>query len=74
MSFNYSKLLGKVKEVFKTQAAFSEAMGIGLTAINQKLNGKSEWSTTEIVKACDLLGISLAEAYIYFFDEKVLKS
>ena len=64
----------KIKEVFDTQDAFSVAMGMSKTALNQRLNGKVEWKSPEIAKACDLLGIDLAEAYKYFFTPKVQKS
>lgn len=69
--FDYQKLKGKIVEVFKTQAAFAEAMGMDLTSLNQRLNGKVEWKTTEIVKACGLLNIDLSDAWMYFFVKKL---
>lgn len=69
--FDYSELLGKIKTVFKTQEAFSVAMGMSLTAINQRLNNKIDWSTPEMVKACDVLGIELIDVAKYFFSLKV---
>lgn len=67
MRFNYSKLKGKILEVYKTQGAFAEALGVSITTLNLKLNNKSEWNTLEIVRSCELLGIPLAEAHLYFF-------
>lgn len=61
------KLKLKVKEVFDTQAAFADAMGMSYTALNFRLNDKVDWTAPEIVKACDLLGVPLNEAYKYFF-------
>ena len=69
--FDYSKLYGKIKEVFNTQEAFAEVMGLNKSTLNQKLNNSTEWKTSEIAKACDLLHIPLADAHLYFFTRKV---
>ncbi len=63
---NSKKLKLKIKEVFDTQAAFAEAMGMTKTPISLRLNGKIEWKMSEIAKACDLLHIPLADSYLYF--------
>jgi transcriptional regulator with XRE-family HTH domain len=68
---DYKKLKLKIKEVFDTQEAFAEAMGMSYTAINQRLNGVVEWKTSDIAKACELLHIPLNEAHLYFFTPKV---
>ena len=68
---DYSKLNGKVREVYKTQKAFSEALGMSLSAVNQRLNGGIQWTSPEIVKACEALNIPLSEAHLYFFAQKV---
>jgi transcriptional regulator with XRE-family HTH domain len=65
---SYAKLRGKIREVFGTQYAFAAAMGVSSVTISQRLNGKVEWKTNEIAKACELLGISLEEVAQYFFD------
>lgn len=71
---SYAKLRGKIKEVYKTQEAFAEAMGMDCSTLSLKLNGKSEWSMTEVEKACGLLDIQIQEVYAYFFTAKVGKS
>jgi hypothetical protein len=38
------------------------------------LNNKSDWSHVEIACACNLLGISLEEASVYFFTPLVEKT
>lgn len=63
----YRKLKGKIKEVYETQRAFAEAMEMSYTTLNLRLNGKTEWTTSEVAKACKLLDISLEKAYLYFF-------
>lgn len=67
MSYNYRKLLGRITEIFGTQAKFAEAMGISEHTISIKLNGKSEWKQPEIAKACQLLNIPIREMHAYFF-------
>lgn len=71
MSFNYKKLKLKIKEVYDTQEAFAEAMGMSYTALNQRLNNSVKWKTPEIAKACDLLHIPLSEVHLYFFVPEV---
>ena len=68
---DYKKLKLKIKEVFDTQEAFAEVMGLNKSTLNQKLNNSTEWKTSEIAKACDLLHIPLADAHLYFFTRKV---
>lgn len=68
---DYSKLEGKIKEVYGTQVAFAEAMDMKQPALSQRLRGLVEWKTSEIAKACDLLHIPLSEAHLYFFTLKV---
>lgn len=72
--FDYSELYGKIRAVYGTQEAFAEAMGMSLSALSQRLNGKIAWRTPEIVKACELLGIPLEHAHLYFFVLNVVKS
>lgn len=71
--FDYSKLYGKIKEVFGTQEAFAEAMEMSRTAINARLKQAVEWKSPEIVKACELLGIPLEDSHEYFFSLKSLE-
>lgn len=63
----YRKLRGKIKEVYNTQGAFARAMGVSDTFVVQRLSGLVDWRASEIVKACDLLGIPLTDAHLYFF-------
>ena len=62
-----NKLKGKIKEVFNTQKAFADAMGMNEIAVTQRLSGAVQWKAPEIAKACEVLHIPLAEAYLYFF-------
>ena len=68
--FDYSKLCGRIREVYKTQQAFAEALGIHYSNLNLRLNNKVEWKSEEIYKACKLLNISPEETHLYFFSTK----
>lgn len=64
---NYQELRGRIRARYKTQAAFAHAMGISECSLSKKLNGRAEWSATEIRKACELLGIEPEYIPQYFF-------
>ena len=72
--FDYKMLKLKIKEVYDTQEAFADAMDMGYTALNFRLNNKVEWKAPEIAKACELLHIPLNDAHFYFFTLKVEKN
>lgn len=71
--FNYSKLRGKIKEVFGTQDSFAEHLGIGRVSLSQRLNNILEFSQEEIYNSCDLLNVSPEEISEYFFTTVVQK-
>lgn len=63
----YDKLRGRIIEKFGSQKAFAAAMGMNVSTLSFKLNGKSEWTREEIEKACGLLDIALEKVHSYFF-------
>jgi hypothetical protein len=65
--FNYGKLLGKIKECFGKQAIFAEAMGLSERSVSLKLNGIRCWTQNEMLKFCDIIGMSYTEIPNYFF-------
>ena len=67
---SYSKLKGRIVEMFGTQTAFAAALGWRKALLSDKLNGKSQWSFPDVMKACELLEIPLNEAHLYFFCAK----
>ena len=70
MSFDYSKLRGKIREKYKTQEVFAGGLGISAASLSDKLNEKSDFSHGEITLACDKLGIPYECISEYFFCEK----
>lgn len=71
MGYDYSKLAGKIAEVFGTQARFAEAVGLSERSVSLKLNNKIGWKQAEMTKACGVLGLDVAEVARYFFVPKV---
>lgn len=69
--FDYSKLKGKIKEVFGTQSAFAKAMGLSGVSLSSKLNNITYFTQVEINRACELLSIPVEFIPVYFFTEKV---
>lgn len=74
IKFDFSKLKGKIKEVFDTQVIFAKRMDMNESTLSNKLNNNAEFSTSEIVTACKLLGISLDRVDEYFFTVQVQKT
>lgn len=71
MSFDYSKLNGRIIEKFGTQYNFAAAMTLSERSISLKLNGKVRWKDEEIYKASELLEINPKDISEYFFKTKV---
>lgn len=67
---SYSKLRGKIREVFAINENFAKAMGMDLSSLSAKLNNKSPWKREEIEKACVLLQVPIEDVYLYFFYKK----
>lgn len=67
---SYLKLKGRIVEKFGYQAAFAAALGWREARLSAKLNNKSQWTFSEVMKACELLEIPLSEAHLYFFCDK----
>lgn len=65
MRYNYSKLKGRIKEKYNTQAEFAKALGISATALSQKLNNSKKFTQTEITKAGQLLDVNDFNAYFF---------
>lgn len=67
MNYDYSKLAGRIVEIFGTRAAFAEQMGVSEHSISCKLNNKTPWKQTEMAQASRLLGFPLSDLQLYFF-------
>ena len=67
MKFNYSKLLGRIRECGFTQEKLSKAIGINKATLSAKLNNHFSFTQEEILAICKLLHIPLCEIGDYFY-------
>ena len=67
MTYSYNKLKGRIKEIFGTQGAFAESLGLSENSLSLKLNGKRGFSQEDIELWCDLLHIEYNQIGEYFF-------
>jgi hypothetical protein len=66
-AFNYSKLRGRMVEMFGTIGETAEAAGIRRDALSMALNGKRAFTQAEIAILAQTLQIPSEEVGIYFF-------
>lgn len=67
MVYDFSKLLGRIKEYGYTQETLAKAIGKDKSTLCSKLKNKGEFKTAEIDAICELLDISNNEIGSYFF-------
>lgn len=67
INYDYSHLLGKMKERGFTQASLSKGIGISEVSLNLSLNNKRTFKQEEITKICETLDIPIENVQIYFF-------
>lgn len=67
MPYDYSKLLGKIRECGYTQETLAKAINRNKSSLNLKLKSKSVFTAKEIDSICKVLDISNDEIPAYFF-------
>ena len=74
MEFDYSKLLGRIKECGFTQETLAKEIGITESSMSLKLTNKTPFKQIEIRLICKVLNIQDNEIGVYFFTPKVRKT
>lgn len=74
IEYDYSKLLGRIKEKYGTRKNLVDKITISLTSLNLRLNNQLEFTQQDIRELCEALDILEEEIPIYFFTEKVRKT
>ena len=69
--FDYSKLLGKIKEKGYTLKTLAESVGISTPTLSIKLSNKAYFTQKDMHRICDVLGIDRRYIGVYFFTQKV---
>jgi len=65
--YDYAKLRGRIKECYNTQQNFSNIIGIGRVPLSMRLNGRLQFTQTEIEKIITALDLELSDIPEYFF-------
>jgi len=71
MSFDYSRLKGKIVEKYGSQTEFTRAFGVSENTFSLKMNNKVRFTSDDITKIISLLDIPVEEIGQYFFVQKV---
>ena len=72
--YDYSKLLGRIKEKNGTRENLIKVITISATSLNLRLNNKLKFNQQDIKELSEALDIQEHEIPDYFFKEKVRKS
>ena len=65
--YNYSKLLGKMKENGMSQDELAKSIGRNIATLNGKLNNRGCFTQRDIAAICDVLDIAPHDIPEYFF-------
>ena len=71
MVFDYSKLLGRIKEKGFTQETLAKHIGITPGVMSEKMNNRTPFKQREMFAICEALDIPIADIGEYFFALKV---
>ena len=67
LKYDYSKLLGKMKEKHITQEQMAKNIGIAEATVNQKLKCRTQFSQDEMRNILESLDVPLDDIVLYFF-------
>ena len=74
MEFDYSKLLGRIKELGYTQKTLAAAVKMSVSQLNQCLKSKANFKHIKILAICSVLNIPVSEIGAYFYAIKTRKT
>lgn len=74
MEFDYSKLLGRIREYGYTQKTLAAAVEMSVSQLNQCLKNKANFKHSKILAICKVLDISLGEIGAFFYALKTRKT
>ena len=71
MTYNYSKLIGRMAELKISQDTLAKQMGIGRSTLFNKLRSNTEFTQDEINACVKILNLKQTEIPEYFFTVNV---
>lgn len=69
--YDYSRLLGRMRERGYTQDSLSKRLGISACSLNLSLNNKRDFKQDEMLRVCELLDIPTCALPEYFYAHKL---
>lgn len=72
--YDYSKLLGRMRENHITQEQLAKDIGISESTMNIKLKNKRQFAQDEMIKILDVLNVPIDDIGAYFFVITLLKT
>lgn len=69
--YDYSRLLGRIRERGYTQETLAKGIGISACSLNLTLNNRRDFRQDEILKVGELLSIPNSNLPEYFFTHKL---
>lgn len=70
MSYDYSKLAGRIREKLGSQKELAKKIGLSERSVSLKMNGEVGWKQNEIMDVCRALELEVQDIPTYFFREK----
>lgn len=74
IEFDYSALRGAIKEVYGSETRFASEIEISTVSLSSKLNNKTGFTESEMLKAMEKLNKSIEDIPRYFFNKKLKKT
>lgn len=71
MNFDFRMLRAKIIEKYGSQQAFAKAYGISNNSFSRKMHNKTPFSSEDIIKMSEMLGIDKQRIGEYFFTKSV---
>lgn len=71
MAFDFKKLRARMIEKYGSQTEFAKAYGVSENTMSRKMQNKVPFSSDDVIKISEMLGISKDDVGSYFFTEKV---
>lgn len=70
VQFDYSKLKGRIAEIFKNQTAFVAKINMSVPTFIKKMNGEGYFNQREISEILSVLSLTTQDVPSYFFNIK----
>lgn len=71
ITFDYTKLKARIKEVYGGQESFAQALGCTLQNINNKMNNRTCLTQSEIILWAEMLDLRPYEIGEFFLSRRV---